>query len=677
MQRLQRRALATTERLLRIAFNAANHVETTYLPTFHFQGALPRLPIPELNQSLDKYVKSLQALEGHPNVTKADIDRAIEYVEEFRNGDGPQLHESLLASDAANSHTSFYYAAWSDMYLSDRRPLPVNYNPLLAWKELPNEALNKQSTRAAQICWAAAKYYLTLADGHLQPAVFHMGKKPDDNTEKLSKALPKWRLPETSLTQKYGVNGQALRYLPFGAKNSYPLDMSQIDNLFFSTRIPCPGKDQIKKADESMNHVILLINGRFYTVDVLVDINGTRSARDATMIMNDIDAIVADARQKGPAEHPVATLTNVDRDMWTEARQRLIDLGNTDALDEIDGALFAMSLDDYSGETDEDIVGQFLWGPGHNRWVDKSFSVLITEDGKCGLNFEHAWGDGACVLAFFDKVHEQILEHNTIKPDHKPYGGAEVNEVHFVLDDGLKDTIKRASGDYHDHTKDLVISYARDYDTTRKWMNENKIGPDGFLQLSLQIAHNELHGWPCATYESASTCAYQHGRTETIRPCTSEARELCALYANGAEFEEPAMQRKIDLKMRTAIKAHNSGMVQCLSGAGFDRHLFGLRLEATKAGQELPKFVQDDTFRVMNHFRMSTSTLNSPHVQSGGFGPVVEDGYALGYMVYDDYIGVVAISKPCNGVDSAAFTAKLGEVWTNLAKCVMGAKNNV
>ena len=42
------------------------------------------------------------------------------------------------------------------------------------------------------------------------------------------------------------------------------------------------------------------------------------------------------------------------------------------------------------------------------------------------------------------------------------YGGVgEVNEVHFVLDDELKDTIKRASGDYHDHIKDLVISYAR------------------------------------------------------------------------------------------------------------------------------------------------------------------------------------------------------------------------
>ena len=62
-------------------------------------------------------------------------------------------------------------------------------------------------------------------------------------------------------------------------------------------------------------------------------------------------------------------------------------------------------------------------------------------------------------------------------------------------------------------------------------MTENKIGPDGFLQLSLQITHNELHGYPCATYESASTCAYQNGRTETIRPCTAESRELCNLYA--------------------------------------------------------------------------------------------------------------------------------------------------
>ena len=88
-----------------------------------------------------------------------------------------------------------------------------------------------------------------------------MGDEPPENMVKLSKALPKWRIPETSLTKKYGVNGQALRYLPFGAKNSYPLDMGQINNLFYSTRIPSPEKDQIKKADEKADHVIILCNG--------------------------------------------------------------------------------------------------------------------------------------------------------------------------------------------------------------------------------------------------------------------------------------------------------------------------------------------------------------------------------------------------------------------------------
>lgn len=78
----------------------------------------------------------------------------------------------------------------------------------------------------------------------------------------------------------------------------------------------------------------------------------------------------------------------------------------------------------------------------------------------------------------------------------------------------------------------------------------------------------------------------------------------------------------------------------------------------------------------MNHFRMSTSTLNSPNVKFGGFGPVVEDGYALGYMVYDDFIGVVAAAKPVNGVNPFDFTTTVNNVWKNLQKCVDEAKEN-
>ena len=111
------------------------------------------------------------------------------------------------------------------------------------------------------------------------------------------------------------------------------------------------------------------------------------------------------------------------------------------------------------------IIGQFLWGPAENRWVDKSFSVIVSDDGQCGLNFEHAWGDGACVLAFFNKTHEHILEMNPIRPGEGStdtgFGFTEPNEVHFILDDQMKNTISNARQYYADHIDGLVIAYTR------------------------------------------------------------------------------------------------------------------------------------------------------------------------------------------------------------------------
>ena len=91
--------------------------------------------------------------------------------------------------------------------------------------------------------------------------------------------------------------------------------------------------------------------------------------------------------------------------------------------------------------------------------------MIVSDDGQCGLNFEHAWGDGACVLAFFNKTHEHILEMNPIRPGEGStdtgFGFTEPNEVHFVLDDQMKNTISNARQYYADHIDGLVIAYTR------------------------------------------------------------------------------------------------------------------------------------------------------------------------------------------------------------------------
>lgn len=46
------------------------------------------------------------------------------------------------------------------------------------------------------------------------------------------------------------------------------------------------------------------------------------------------------------------------------------------------------------------------------------------------------------------------------------------------------------------------------------------------------MAYHKVFGNFVATYESCSTAAFKHGRTETVRPCTSATKEF-ALKFNG------------------------------------------------------------------------------------------------------------------------------------------------
>jgi len=41
--------------------------------------------------------------------------------------------------------------------------------------------------------------------------------------------------------------------------------------------------------------------------------------------------------------------------------------------------------------------------------------------------------------------------------------------------------------------------------------------------MALQLAHYRLHGAPVSVYETASTRQYHHGRTETLRPTSTES----------------------------------------------------------------------------------------------------------------------------------------------------------
>lgn len=109
----------------------------------HFQRSLPRLPVPELKLTCQRYLKAQQ-----PLLSNDEYFKTKKNVENFEKNEGNMLQDMLKKKNNLNKNTSYITKDWFDMYLTDRTPLPINYNPMLVFKQIKNEYKNQllQST---------------------------------------------------------------------------------------------------------------------------------------------------------------------------------------------------------------------------------------------------------------------------------------------------------------------------------------------------------------------------------------------------------------------------------------------------------------------------------------------------------------------------------------------------
>lgn len=68
-------------------------------------------------------------------------------------------------------------------------------------------------------------------------------------------------------------------------------------------------------------------------------------------------------------------------------------------------------------------------------------------------------------------------------------------------------------------------------------------------------------------------------------------------------------------------------------GKGWDRHLFALKAMAEREKMPLPEFYKDPVYQRQSKIILSTSTLSSPALDGGGFGPVNDECYGIGYGI--------------------------------------------
>ncbi|CAG9855125.1 unnamed protein product [Phyllotreta striolata] len=593
-------------------------IQKSRIPTMHFQKSLPRLPIPQLETTCDRYLAAQRPLliDEAYRKTKSNVDQ-------FRNTSGKQLQEMLKNYDRVNKHTSYISEFWFDAYLRDRKPIPINYNPMLVVHKDEKPEYNNQLIRTTNLIVSSLRFYKSLQSRILEPEVFHLyPKKSDTDTfRSICSKLP------TSVSW-YGA------YM----FNAYPLDMSQYPNLFNTARIPEIDKDRLYH-NSNGKHITVQHKGHFYAFRVLTE---SDEILPAEQILARLKFILTDPLPK--CEFPIGILTTLNRNKWATARYELLANNNEQALKYIDSALFNVCLDTENiGDDPYAVVRNFLHGDGENRWFDKSFSLQLSQDGHAAVNFEHAWGDGVAVLRYVQDIYKDSRNNRFVTPETKPYDDdiSNVIRLDMNLNDKIKSTINEAKKEYNKTCKSLDIDYLIFNKIGKNVCKKLAVSPDAIMQLGFQVGYYKMTGKFVPTYESCSTAAFKHGRTETVRPCTNATKAFT--LAVNSKNKPPVGELKSMIS--ECSKVHSQLTREAAMGQGFDRHLFALKKFSEKTNT-LANIFEDPDYAHLNNIVLSTSTLNSPAIFAGGFGPVIREGLGVGYIIKDDELGVLVTSYP-------------------------------
>jgi len=407
-----------------------------------------------------------------------------------------------------------------------------------------------------------------------------------------------------------------------------------LDSLYGITRIPGKPHDHLNIPNRTARHILVLARGHIYSLDVLAP---DHSLLPAKQIEANLWSIVNHVTLHSAAV-PIGSLTALDRDQWTDAREHLLSLSSTvnrDSLSTVEDGLFAVCLDDATrpGGLQGHIRTASANHDGFNRWFDKSFSFIIENNSRASVSGEHSPCDALIPAIMTDFVLAEGVGPGLCDPQVKAASHESENlrwkRLEWVTDQRILQYIQDSKATVEaisqDSDCDLLIfdQYGAEY-----IKQSARHSPDAYIQLAMQLAWFRQVGRVVSTYETGLTRLFKHGRTETIRSLSSES------YAWVKAMDTDDDCHLVYNLFVQAISAHNSYTKQASLGRACDRHFLGLRLQHRPSEDgALPALFTDPVFAESSEWQLSTSGLSAGERFIGtGFG-CFGKGYGINYLV--------------------------------------------
>ncbi|KAJ1759028.1 hypothetical protein LPJ58_002491 [Coemansia sp. RSA 1591] len=633
------------------------------------QGKLPRLPIPTLSQTIERYLESILPLVGNDkDALAATTRKAHEFLKV-----GERLQQRLKSYDATQEN-SWLEKWWLELaYLSWREGLCINSNYWLAVADDP---------RAYEL--AAASIQLLPSDEG-----FNMGRVWDSGEYGEFQVRRAVRFIQRTLDFKELVDTDRL---PVDRTRAGPLCMSQYKCIFGMTRIPRMGCDELRQDEATtQSHTILVIvQDQIYAVEVY-DSAGRRKPNGD--LETELHAVIADVVMRagqGELDAPVTVLTAGHRDRWASAYAKLEQQPrNRTTLNKIQESLFAVSLDttfsDPLGSINAHQENTKSHGTqiGHNRWYDKCANYVVDRNGAVGYIGEHSPCDAlipAIMIEYVSKaVAQEPIERGVLVPQTPGYK-TQVRRLRFTVDDEVQDMIREAKAEVERTSRASCSRQIRFETYGSDWIKKTAgIGPDALAQVALQLTYYRVHGALAPVYETASTRQFLHGRTETVRSLTPQVAQCVYTMCDATTTPRD----RYTALVRAATK-HQEMLRTASAGQGVDRHIFGLRMaynrldplpsESAMTDHEkraIEEFFEDPILARSTTFQLSTSGLfPSRYLTHTGFGCVApERAYGINYIIESNRIKFGVEGKTAdvgNGTDVELFETTLRQTLIEL-----------
>ncbi|KAJ9056857.1 hypothetical protein DSO57_1028575 [Entomophthora muscae] len=563
-------------------------ISTKPSKTFQYQDELPRLPIPPLEETAAKYLKSIQPLIKGDELVATE-NKVIDFLKP--GGMGEILQKRLKAHDKAQKN-SWLEKWWLEYaYHRYREPTLINVNWYCLGKDDPSTPK-------------------PFTPDSLAPFSEFQVKRAAHLTHQF---LDIWRSIEDQ------------KISPEFAGNS-PICMNQYRCMFGMSRIPQMECDKVQGAYPVLSdHITVFVKNHPYYVPVFDRVSG--KVHSGAEIEKQLLDVIKDV-VKVPVSEGVCLLTAGKRDTWAQAREKLLEISpeNSETLNKIQDSIFVVSLDDHPVKDDLQSKKNNLFhgNDANNRWLDAAISLVVDPSGSAGVNGEHSPLDALVPALVLDLSLKTPLGGEAASSGSLPQP---IERMQFKTNHEIKNFIeeaKKAIKETIANSNSFAMVYSN-YGTT--FIKKTaKTSPDAYIQMAIQLAYFNMYGKCVSTYESGSTRKFKHGRTDVIRTLSNESLAFCEAMADNSKDASNCYQA-----LQEAAKAHLQYAAGVSQGLGIDRHFLGLRL-CLKPGETHPIF-QDPIFAESQSWRLSTSTMfKTDDIIATGFGAVDPDGYGFNYI---------------------------------------------